>query len=402
MKIIKRILTVAFVLSAACLSRADDDKPKGKEPLSEAALIKLAKADIEDDVIVALIKSRGIGFTTNEAAMKRLKNAGLSEKVLAVLPIDSAPADDAKSTDAGDRVLGTGKHDQGLIVEVLEAKPTKHEELMIRWRYRNPTDKGVQLLAATPKFGGSTSPPNTARKYLEGIYYTEGSPGADAAHHTVLIEVDLETKKPTGKTLASDLGRAEVVIRPEQQYEVWALFSLPKRRSEKSFTLCLPNVTSISGIRIQKADDGNAPDGTKYLASARHETGLVVEVLEVKRGTDNNVTIRWRYRNTTQKAVQLLVPNPRFQPKVTPPNTIKKFLENTFYIEGKLESSKAYHQYITSSKELGNTGVKVGPGEQFEFWATFPAPSNKGEKSITLCTLGVPPIRNLIIQNQDK
>jgi len=42
-----RLLAVALVFGRARTAHAGDDTPKGKEPLSEAALIQLAKSDID-------------------------------------------------------------------------------------------------------------------------------------------------------------------------------------------------------------------------------------------------------------------------------------------------------------------------------------------------------------------
>ncbi|MFB3825136.1 MAG: hypothetical protein ACE15B_00155 [Bryobacteraceae bacterium] len=46
-------------------------------------------------------------------------------------------------------------------------------------------------------------------------------------------------------------------------------------------------------------------EATPVLASAEHETGVKVELLEVKRDSPTVVTVRWRYRNESHEARRL-------------------------------------------------------------------------------------------------
>src|SRR5260370_42565397 len=84
-----------LVLAMACTSCGGDETGKSRkaEPLSEAALIKLCKSDIEDEVIVAVVKKRGISFEGDEAGLARLKKGGVSEAVLASFRI-AGPGED--------------------------------------------------------------------------------------------------------------------------------------------------------------------------------------------------------------------------------------------------------------------------------------------------------------------
>jgi hypothetical protein len=229
-------LAMALLLAAALPGLAQEEK---KKPLSEADLVKLAKSDLEDEVIVAVVKKRGVSFKVDDAALKRLKTAGVSETVLAAL----RPAGD------GDKPLATAKQDDGLIVEVLEVRPTKNETLLIRWRYRNPTGKPVQLIAATPRFVSKNSPPNTAKKFWDSIYYTEGKFKTDKAYNCyILIESDSKKK------IATDLGKDPVVLRPDHELELWAQFDLPPHKDTKTITLSMMRTPLMKDIPIQRAD----------------------------------------------------------------------------------------------------------------------------------------------------
>jgi Mg-chelatase subunit ChlD len=146
----------------------------------------------------------------------------------------------------GDGTLARAEHETGLIVEVLEVRPDKNEMLFIRWRYRNPTESPVQLIAATPRFGGTESPPNTAGKFLAAVYYVEGKVETDQAlRHSVVRQAG------TGLPFAKDLGRAAVVIRPNQKFEVWAKFTLPHARTEKAITFHVMGTPPLEDVPIQ-------------------------------------------------------------------------------------------------------------------------------------------------------
>jgi hypothetical protein len=241
---VRRILILLLASAWTSIVSAEPSQSKA-HPLSEAALIKLAKSDIEDEVIVALVKKRGLSFTVDDPAVKRLKKAGVSSAVLAAVQ----PAEeDSKPADDGNKPLATGKHEEGLIVEVLEVKPTKNEELMIRWRYRNPTGKNIQLIAATPRFRGADSPPNTAEKFFQSAFYKEGKFETDAAFNHYVIA------QGNGRLNVADLGKAAVVIRADEVFETWAIFTLPQKKSEKTITLFLMNTSPIKNIRIQEPE----------------------------------------------------------------------------------------------------------------------------------------------------
>jgi hypothetical protein len=148
-----------------------------------------------------------------------------------------------------DKPLATAKQNDGLMVEILEVRPIKTETLLIRWRYRNPTGKPVQLIAATPRFASKNSPPNTAKKFWDSIYYTEGKFKTDKAYNCyILIERDSKKK------IATDLGKDAVVVRPDQELELWAQFELPPHKDTNTITLSVMRTPLIKNIPIQSPD----------------------------------------------------------------------------------------------------------------------------------------------------
>lgn len=63
---------------------AEDQKPLLKK-LTEADVLKLVELQIEDAVIIARLEKAGVDFKVDDAVLKRLKDAGASQEVLAAL-----------------------------------------------------------------------------------------------------------------------------------------------------------------------------------------------------------------------------------------------------------------------------------------------------------------------------
>jgi hypothetical protein len=249
-------LTLVLLVAATLPGFGQDDKGKSKaKPLTEDGLIKLAKADLEDAVIVAVVKERGVSFKVDDATVRRLKKAGVSETVLAALgPAgdDTKAADDPKPEANDGKPLATAKQDDGLIVEVLEVKPTKNETLLIRWRYRNPTRRAIELIAATPRFATRSSPPNTVTKFWKSVHYIEGRFQTGQAYDQYILVEDAPRNEYV--PCAKKLGVDAVVIRPDQEFELYAEFPLPHSKSEKSISLAMLRTPLIKNIPIQKPD----------------------------------------------------------------------------------------------------------------------------------------------------
>ena len=159
-------LTLALLLVVAAPAFAQSDTPK--KPLTEEALVKLIKGDYEEEVIVTLVKKRGVSFTVDTDVLDRLKQAGAGSAVLAA--VRSADSDGENKV----KVLATEKHENGLVVEVTEAKPdADHPLLIIRWHYRNPTKRTIQMFGEGPTF---VVPARSDERWLfiHGIYFLSG------------------------------------------------------------------------------------------------------------------------------------------------------------------------------------------------------------------------------------
>jgi hypothetical protein len=151
-----------------------------------------------------------------------------------------------------------------------------------------------------------------------------------------------------------------------------------------------------------QGDERSKPETDRPLATANHETGLVVEIMEVKLDEHEMMLIRWRYRNPTDKPIELL----KYQgPAAVPGGGPKiRFLRNTYYSEGKLQTGEAYRVGIVKTadnknyraKELPMEPVVVRANKDWEFWAYFPLPQ-KGHDTITLHVPGVPAIEGLAV-----
>jgi hypothetical protein len=169
----------------------------------------------------------------------------------AVLTLFSAAPGLAQNAD---QPLASAKQESGLIVEVLEIKPDNNEMVMIRWRYRNPTQQTIELIAATPRFQGTNPPPNTAKGFFSAVYYVEGKlQTAQAFKHYIVSE------KRTKKLYAKDLGRAAVKLHPNQQFEVWAKFSSPAAGAN-TICLALPGCPVIEDVPLPGAERAKRQD----------------------------------------------------------------------------------------------------------------------------------------------
>jgi hypothetical protein len=169
---------------------------------------------------------------------------------LTVALIVSAPG----RAQEGDKPLATAEHESGVTVEVLEVRPDNNEMLTIRWRYRNATDKTVELIAATPPFRGTNPPPNRAEGFYRAVYYVEGKlETAGAFKHGIVFE------KGRKRLYAKDLGKQAVKLRPKQQFEVWAKFSLP-RGTDRAICLHVQGTPLIENVPVQEMDRRKGAD----------------------------------------------------------------------------------------------------------------------------------------------
>jgi len=205
-KSIHRILAVILILGVCVVARAGDET-KPKQPLSEAALIKLSNTDIEDEIIVAVVKTRGVAFKATPATIKRLRKAGVSDAVLAVLkPVDEEP----KASDDPIKPLGTGNYQQGLVIEVTDVQRTSDDMLKVSFRVRNPTrDRITHTIQGV--------------YFVPEMYYVEV--GGDSKKYQV-------GRDGSGNYLASHVP-GTLNLGPRESVNYWAKFSQPGKDTKK-------------------------------------------------------------------------------------------------------------------------------------------------------------------------
>jgi hypothetical protein len=128
------------------------------------------------------------------------------------------------------------------MIEVVEIKRTEHEQLQIRWRYRNPTDKPIELLAKSPPTGAGPK-----LKFVKGIYYEAGKLQSSKAYLVPIVKTE-----KGDKWLCKGLSAEAVVVDPNKEWEFWAVFYLP-RGDDDRITLRVPGTPPIEGLQVPKA-----------------------------------------------------------------------------------------------------------------------------------------------------
>jgi hypothetical protein len=172
---------------------------------------------------------------------RRLTGAALTCALAALLMGTRSPAGERK----GATPLATATQESGLLVEILEVKADSNELLTIRWRYRNPTTKTIELFAATPPAPYAfNAPKNIPLNLYRSAYYVEGKFQSDRAVKQYIV-----IEQGTKRRYAKPLGRAAVRLRPEQQFEVWAKFAPPTTMAER-ITLYVPGTPLIENVPV--------------------------------------------------------------------------------------------------------------------------------------------------------
>jgi hypothetical protein len=149
-----------------------------------------------------------------------------------------------------------------------------------------------------------------------------------------------------------------------------------------ALALALPAaLDSVASARDEEKAD-------KPLKTVDHDNGLKVDILDIKPDKDRKLlTIRWRYRNTTEKALVVLKRSGPF--RELNPRPIDKFIRETYYLEGNKEDAKKTYRHpivrdtgrkLWCTSLIGLDPVVVKPGMQVVFWAKFSLPVNKGAR----------------------
>ena len=141
-----------------------------------------------------------------------------------------------------------------------------------------------------------------------------------------------------------------------------------------------------------------AADEPKPMATAKHPTGLVVEVLSVAvDDTQGKLKVTWRYVNPTKKAIRIVDARGPFVEK-NPPDAAYWKVVNV--MSGNLDA-KAYRHPVLSTKagdrdatDIRAKGIEVPPDASYEMYARFAKP-DPGTKKIHLQVPEVEPFENL-------
>lgn len=248
-------LATAALLLVTGLGCAQSDTRK--PPLSEAALLKVVKSGLEDEVIVALIKARGIAFRADDEALGRLKEGGASNAILAAVKgaVLREPAKAEEAAKGGDgkagaaakggdgKALATAEHPNGLTVEVFEVKPDANRPLLtIKWRYRNPTKGKIELIGESPPLAVIGGTPRS--RFTGSVYFLAGGKDDETQYrHSIVHDTG-------GKLWCKQIGTDPVYVPAGGQYEFWAKFELPVRTTEK-ISLHLQDVGLIEDVPVQ-------------------------------------------------------------------------------------------------------------------------------------------------------
>ena len=266
----------------------------------------------------------------------------------------SAPA---QQTDA----LASEELQSGLIAEVVRVARGRDGLVEVRWRYRNPTDKPITLCSN-----------DEGKRLAAGVYCSSGG------------EKHTPVEFPSGKRLASEIGWT--TVSPGKSVVFWAKFDVPAENPHVAFFV--PGLLLPMEDLPVAADEPPSVTETPgdVLAAGAHVTGLVVEVLRVRRTPENLVEVRWRYRNPTDQGIQLFSST---EAEALP--------SRVFLVDDAARSEYLVHRDADGVPTASRGAFTVvAPGKSVTFFARFPAPPETS-KSITFYVPDTPPLTGLTI-----
>jgi hypothetical protein len=227
-------LALALVLLTTAGGHAQNEPGTQKlARLSEATITDWVKRG-DDRVIIRGIETYGVSFTVDDAAIARLKKAGASAAVLAALRKkggENAGDHEVQAADPGDmpkdtEVLARAPGLNGLVVEVLEMKRVNEHKFYVRWRYRNPTDNAIRLIARSRRFVVKAVPADPS----EGIQKDVFLKFTGCLVGRTLYNAQAEDDSWDCKAVPTE----GVTIGPNKSWEFWARFDLEKEKVSKA------------------------------------------------------------------------------------------------------------------------------------------------------------------------
>ncbi len=275
----------------------------------------------------------------------------------------SSPGPDGRSAPAQQTgALASEELPSGLIAEVVRVARGKDGLVEVRWRYRNPTDKPITLCSN-----------DEGKRLAAGVYCSSGG------------EKHTPVEFPSGKRLASEIGWTTVP--PGKAVLFWAKFDVPAENPHVAFFvpgLLLPMEDLPVGADEPPSVTETPAD---VLAAGAHVTGLMVEVLRVRRTPEDLVEVRWRYRNPTDQHIHLFSST-----------DAEALPSRVFLVDDAARSEYPVHRDAdgvpTASRAAFTT---LAPGKSVTFFARFPAPPETS-RSMTFYVPDTPPLADLTIE----
>jgi hypothetical protein len=97
--VVGALLALCVVLLAPCVAAQNPDTQK---PLTNADIVALVKAGVSEAAIVATISNSRRAFQTTPAALIELKQAGVSDRIIEAIVLDTAPLAPSPATPGSD------------------------------------------------------------------------------------------------------------------------------------------------------------------------------------------------------------------------------------------------------------------------------------------------------------
>jgi hypothetical protein len=272
-----------------------------------------------------------------------------------------------------DKPLGTGKMQNGLVIDVLELKPTSETFLKVSFQIRNP---GKQ----TVKYGIN------AFTFPNGMYYVE----AGGKFKYTVIKDDRQ------EFLWGRVNK-DITLRPGDTFPTWAKFGVP-HEGIKHLTFYFLDTEPIEDVPVPASlaaktgagESKPAASAVKALGTGKMQNGLVIDVLELKPTNDTFLKVSFQIRNLGKDAVKYGINGFKF------PNSM-------YYVE---EGGKFKHLVVKDDRGeflwgRVNKDIILRSGEKFEMWAKFGMPS-EGIRHLTFYFQDTEPIEDVSVPTGDK
>ncbi len=308
--------------------------------------------------IIILLLLVLIGLLIYLCFFRQPENGSHSETDSGSPPPVENQSESARQTDA----LASEELQNGLMAEVVRVARTADGLVEVRWRYRNPTGKTINLCSND---GGEA--------LAAGLYCSSGGQKYTPAELS------------GGRRLASEIGWTDVL--PGKSVMFWAKFDVPAENVHIAFFVpgLLMPMEDLAVASYEQPAPADHPD--ELLAKEQHTSGLVVEVERVRRTTEDLVEVRWRYRNRTDEGIQLF-----------DSQQARELPLRVYLVEDATRADYSVHrdaEGVPTASESAFTVVAAG--KSVTLFARFPGPPQTSE-SVTFYVPDTPPLTGLTIE----